>query len=568
MPGLITEDGTTGAQEPYTNGYESGADTNGNTNGNATANAYANYISSTKEVNHDDWFIGSVDQGTTSSRFIIFNSWADPVAMHQIEFENLYPQSGWHDQSPYELLDTVEECIEKATEKFVALGYNKSQIKAVGITNQRETTVCWDKTTGEPICQAVVWPDTRTKNLVRELKARPGADKLTDICGLPLSTYPSSVKLMWMIKHHGEVGKAYEEGRLAFGTVDSWLVYKLNGGVERNIHVTDTTNASRTMFMNLHTRQYDEELLNFFEIDPSKVAMPKIGTLKGVKIGGCLGDQSSALVGQCGFNAGQAKNTYGTGCFLLYNVGTKPVISKYGLLATVAYDFGEGSEPVYALEGSVAVAGSGVKFLLNNLGFERDSHRITALAESVEDNGGLVFVTAFSGLFAPYWIDDAKGTIFGITQHTQRGHIARATLEATCFQTRAILDAMERDSGHKLHSLAVDGGMSNSDLTMQTQADVSDIHVARPPMRETTALGAAIAAGMAADGCGWDSLEDVAEMMRIKDHVKIFKPVKDKKKVARMYANWERAVQMSRGWVVQEEDDGPELASSIKQSQS
>ncbi|KAK8084961.1 Actin-like ATPase [Apiospora hydei] len=570
MPGLITEDGASGAHDaPYTNDYTNGADTNGHPSDqlNARINGYANGHSngasngSTREVNHDDWFIGSVDQGTTSSRFIIFNSWADPVAMHQIEFENLYPQSGWHDQAPYELLDTVEECIEKATEKFVALGYLKSQIKAVGITNQRETTICWDKNTGEPLCQAVVWPDTRTKDLVRELKNRPGAEKLTELCGLPLSTYPSSVKLMWMIKHHGEVSKAYEESRLAFGTVDSWLIYKLNGGIEKNIHVTDTTNASRTMFMNLHTRQYDDQLLNFFEIDPSKVALPKI-------IGGCLGDQSSALVGQCGFNAGQAKNTYGTGCFLLYNVGTKPVISKYGLLATVAYDFGEGSEAVYALEGSVAVAGSGVKFLLNNLGFERDSHRISALAESVEDNGGLVFVTAFSGLFAPYWIDDAKGTIFGITQHTKRGHIARATLEATCFQTRAILDAMERDSGHKLHSLSVDGGMSNSDLTMQTQADVSDIHVARPPMRETTALGAAIAAGMAADGCGWHSLEDVAEMMRIKDHVKIFKPVNDKKKVARMYANWERAVQMSRGWVVQEEDDGPEHATAIKQSQS
>ncbi|KAK8045252.1 glycerol kinase-like protein [Apiospora rasikravindrae] len=591
MPGLITEDGANGAHEaPYMNNYTNGADTNGHPsdqlnahiNDNANGNSYGAPNGSTREVNHDDWFIGSVDQGTTSSRFIIFNSWADPVAMHQIEFENLYPQSGWHDQAPYELLDTVEECIEKATEKFVALGYLKSQIKAIGITNQRETTICWDKNTGEPLCQAVVWPDTRTKDLVRELKNRPGAEKLTDLCGLPLSTYPASVKLMWMIQHHGEVSKAYEESRLAFGTVDSWLIYKLNGGTERNIHVTDTTNASRTMFMNLHTRKYDDFLLNFFEIDPSKVALPKIvpssspdaygsiakGALAGVKIGGCLGDQSSALVGQCGFNAGQAKNTYGTGCFLLYNVGTKPVISKYGLLATVAYDFGEGSEAVYALEGSVAVAGSGVKFLLNNLGFERDSHRISALAESVEDNGGLVFVTAFSGLFAPYWIDDAKGTIFGITQHTKRGHIARATLEATCFQTRAILDAMERDSGHKLHSLSVDGGMSNSDLTMQTQADVSDIQVARPPMRETTALGAAIAAGMAADGCGWDSLEDVAEMMRIKDHVKIFKPVNDRKKVARMYANWERAVQMSRGWVVQEEDDGPEHATAIKQSQT
>lgn len=564
MPSVVSDaNGVNGVEDahhnaPSTNGAN--GHTNGYTNGNSEG------------VNLDEWFLGSVDQGTTSTRFIIFNNWADPVAMHQIEFENLYPHSGWHDQSPDELIRTVEECIEKACEKFTAKGYNLSQIKAVGITNQRETTLCWDKNTGEALCQAVVWPDTRTKDLVRELKTHPFADKIPELTGLPLSTYPSSVKLMWLINHHTEVKEAYHDGRLAFGTVDSWMIYRLNG-VARNVHVTDTTNASRTMFMNLHTRQYDDDLLNFFGIDRNKVTLPKIvpsscsesygsiarGALKGVKITGCLGDQSSALVGQCGFNAGQAKNTYGTGCFLLYNVGTKPVISKYGLLATVAYDFGKHCEPVYALEGSVAVGGSGVKFLLKNLGLERDSHRITALAESVEDNGGLVFVTAFSGLFAPYWIDDARGTIFGITQHTQKGHIARATLEATCFQTRAILEAMERDSGHKLNSLAVDGGMSNSDLTMQTQADISGIQVARPPMRETTALGAAIAAGLAVEGCGWDTLDDVAEMMRIKDHIKFFEPKMDKKKVARMYGNWERAVQMSRGWVVDAEEEDYEV---------
>lgn len=310
-------------------------------------------------------------------------------------------------------------------EQFISKGYSKSQIKAIGITNQRETTVCWDKQTGEPLCNAVVWPDTRTSNLVRELKNRPKADKLLNLCGLPLSTYPSSVKLLWLIRNHEAVGKAYEESRLAFGTVDSWLIYRLNGGKEKNVHVTDSTNASRTMFMNLRTLKYDDELLNFFGIDREKVALPKIvpsscsesfgtvakGALEGIKIAGCLGDQSSALVGQCGFSPGQAKNTYGTGCFLLYNVGTRPVISSHGLLATVAYDFGKGAQPVYALEGSIAVAGSGVKFLMNNLGFVRDSSRVTELAESVKDNGGVVFVTAFSGLFAPYWIDDAKGTL-------------------------------------------------------------------------------------------------------------------------------------------------------------
>jgi glycerol kinase len=331
----------------------------------------------------------------------------------------------WHEHDPKELISSVEQCIEEATKKFKELGHQESDIKAIGITNQRETTLCWDKITGEPIHNAIVWPDTRTKSIVRELKAKKGSEKLQDICGLPLSTYPSSVKLVWLLRNVIPVQKAYDEGRLAFGTVDTWLVYKLNGGKDANVHVTDTTNASRTMFMNLHTAQYDDSLLEFFDVNPKNVTLPKIvpssdkeafgkiayGALKGIRITGCLGDQSAALVGQCGFNPGEAKNTYGTGCFLLYNVGDKPVISKHGLLATVAYDFGGDRKPIYALEGSIAVAGSGVKFLMNNLGFIAHSSKITELAESVEDNGGVIFVTAFSGLFAPYWIDDAKGTL-------------------------------------------------------------------------------------------------------------------------------------------------------------
>ena len=315
--------------------------------------------------------------------------------------------------------------MEKATEKFLDLGHKVSDIKAIGITNQRETIVCWDTNTGEPIYNAIVWPDTRTKSIVRELKAKKGADRLLQICGLPLSTYPSAVKLLWLLRNVKEVKAAYDEGRLSFGTVDSWLIYNLNGGKKNNIHVTDGSNASRTMFMNLETLQYDDQLLDFFEVNRKNVTLPKIiassdkeaygsiehGVLKGIKITGCLGDQSAALVGQCGFSPGEAKNTYGTGCFLLYNVGEKPVVSKHGLLATVAYDFGGNRKPVYALEGSIAVAGSGVKFLMNNLGFIAHSSRVTELAESVSDNGGVIFVTAFSGLFAPYWIDDAKGTL-------------------------------------------------------------------------------------------------------------------------------------------------------------
>ncbi|KAL2016100.1 hypothetical protein VTK56DRAFT_4274 [Thermocarpiscus australiensis] len=518
-------------------------------------------IRETEEEKRERWFVGSIDQGTTSSRFLIFNGEGEPVACHQIEFENLYPKSGWHEQDPLELLSSVEQCIDEAMRKFGELGYSKSDIRAIGITNQRETTVVWDSTTGEPLYNAIVWPDTRTKTLVRELKSRESADTLTGLCGLPLSTYPSSVKLLWLLQNVDAVKRAYEEGRLAFGTVDSWLIYKLNGGAqaEKPVHVTDSTNASRTMFMNLRTLQYDDKLLGFFGIDRNKIQLPKIvpssdpecfgkvasGALAGVPIAGCLGDQSSALVGQCGFSPGQAKNTYGTGCFLLYNVGTEPVISKYGLLATVAYDFGGGRKPAYALEGSIAVAGSGVSFLMNNLGFAAQAKQISELAESVEDNGGVVFVTAFSGLFAPYWIDDAKGTLFGLTQHTTKGHIARATLEATCFQTRAILDAMEKDSRHKLESLAVDGGLSNSDLCMQTQADVSGIPVDRPRMRETTALGAAIAAGLATGV--WRELADLRDVNRAGR--KVFTPRMDRATADRLFRKWEQAVEMSRGWV-------------------
>lgn len=333
----------------------------------------------------------------------------------------------WHEHDPYELLQTVETCIENATKTFTEKGLDTAKIHAIGVTNQRETTVLWDKNTGEPLYNAIVWPDTRTKSLVRELKAKQGSDKLLELCGLPLSTYPSSVKLLWLLQNNETVKAAYDDGRLAFGTIDTWLIYKLNGGVERRgepVYVTDPTNASRTMFMNLRTLKYDDELLSFFGIDRQKMSLPEIvpsshptafgalsrGPLKGVPITGCLGDQSSALVGQLGFKPGQAKNTYGTGCFLLYNVGNKPVISKSGLLATVAFDFGDGN-PIYALEGSVAVAGSGVTFLLNNLGLIENSKAIDEVALSVPDNGGVYFVTAFSGLFAPYWIDDAKGTV-------------------------------------------------------------------------------------------------------------------------------------------------------------
>jgi glycerol kinase len=471
----------------------------------------------------------------------------------------------WHEHDPQELLSSVETCIEQAVKAFEAKGHKKSDIKAVGLTNQRETTVVWDSETGEPLFNAIAWPDTRTQSLVRELKKREGAEKLQDICGLPISTYPSAVKLMWLMRNVDKVKQAYEAGRLAFGTPDTWLLYKLTGGKGQGVFVSDSTNASRTMFMDLKTLDYDESVLAFYGIDRKKIQLPKIvpsssktaygsfvsGVLSGVPITGCLGDQSAALVGQQGFSEGSAKNTYGTGCFLLYNVGTSPVISKNGLLGTIGYDFREfeNTKPVYALEGSIAVAGSAVKFLTNNLGLATTSEGITELAGTVSNNGGCVFVTAFSGLFAPYWIDDAKGTIFGVTQYTQKGHIARATLEATCFQTKAILDAMEKDSGKTLAELAVDGGMSNSDLCMQTQANIIDIPVDRPAMRETTALGAAMAAGLAVGV--WKSFDELKKLNR--EGRTLFKPNVSKKQSEGMYKVWTKAVEMCKGWVDEEE---------------
>lgn len=513
------------------------------------------------------FFIGAIDQGTTSTRFIIFDGTGSPVASHQHEFTQHYPQSGWHEHDPAELIASVENCMKRATATFTDLGHNISDIRAVGITNQRETTLVWDVETGEALHNAIAWPDTRTKGLVRELQKKEEelGLKFSELTGMPISTYPSAVKLVWLLRHVPKVREAYDSGRLAFGTVDTWLLYNLNGK-NKDYFVTDSTNASRTMFMNLHTVKYDPKLLEFFDIDIGKLNLPRIvpssdaqaygriasGPLAGMKIAGCLGDQSAALVGQQGFTPGSAKNTYGTGCFLLYNVGETPVVSTHGLLATIAYDFGGKRKPVYALEGSVAVAGSGVKFLMNNMGFITHSHKISDLAATVEDNGGCVFVTAFSGLFAPYWIDDAKGTIFGITQHTQRGHIARATLEATCFQTRAILDAMEKDSGHKLSALAVDGGMSNSNLCMQAQANIIGISVDRPAMRETTALGAAIAAGFAVDI--WKEFEELKAINQ-KDRV-IFSPDCTPEVSKKMFKKWSRAVEMSRGWLDPDEAGG------------
>ncbi|KAK6607694.1 glycerol kinase [Botrytis cinerea] len=487
-------------------------------------NSVSSHESFVSVSNHES-FIGSIDQGTTSTRFLIFNKDGEPVASHQVEFSQIYPESGlltmkrWHEHDPLEIIDSIEVCIECAVNQFEKQGHSARQIKAVGLTNQRETTVVWDHETGEPLANAIVWTDTRNQALIRKLKARLGSNQLQGLCGLPLSIYPSVAGVC---------------------TIDSWVIYKLNGGPKKNVFVTDPTNASRSMFMNLHTLKYDEQLLDFFRFDMDKLHLPKIVRSSDRE---SFGDQSAALVGQKGFTPGRAKNTYGTGCFLLYHVGDKPVISTHGLLSTVAYDFD--GKPQYALEGSIAVAGSSIKFLQNNLGFIDSSAKISQLAETVEDNGGVTFVTAFSGLFAPYWYDDARGTLFGITAYTQKGHIARATLEATCFQTKAILNAMEKDSGKKLAELAVDGGMCNSDLCMQTQADLISIPVERPRMLETTALGAAIAAGFAVGVWEtFDELKNINTVGKTEFHPKIT-PEESKEKFSR----WTKAVEMCKGWL-------------------
>nr|CAG8489326.1 6585_t:CDS:2 [Entrophospora candida]CAG8621079.1 6412_t:CDS:2 [Entrophospora candida] len=501
-------------------------------------------------------FIGSIDQGTTSSRFLIFDEHGDLICSHQMEFPQHYPRPGWVEHDPSDILKSVQECVKETLKKFHGLGYSFSDIKAIGITNQRETTLAWDKTTGKPLYNAIVWPDVRTHDLVHRLNkiSSLGSKVLNDICGLPITTYFSALKLKWMLENVPEVKEAHDNDNLLFGTVDTWLIWNLSGGVDGGLHVTDVTNASRTMFMNIKTLEWSKESLDFFQVKSS--CLPKIcssseiyGTIKtikeleGIPIAGVLGDQQAALVGQKCFTRGDAKSTYGTGCFMLFNTGKDPVISESGLLTTVGYKFGN-QDAVYALEGSIAVAGSAIKWVRDNLKIINETSEINTLAASVENTGGVYFVTAFSGLFAPYWRDDARGCIVGITQYTNKCHIARATLEAACFQAKAILNAMNKDSGHPLTSLKVDGGMTNSDICMQIQSDILNIEVNRPAMRETTALGAAIAAGFAVKI--WNSLDDLKNV-NTKGHT-IFSPKITNEEAQIKFEQWEKAVQRSLDW--------------------
>jgi glycerol kinase len=500
-------------------------------------------------------YVGALDEGTTSTRFILFDIKGKIVAIHQMEFAQIYPKPGWVEHDPDELVETALECMSAVRKKLKVLGIHPSQIKAIGITNQRETTCVWDKETGESLANAIVWSDARTTDTVAKLKAKSGADKIQELCGLPISTYFAGVKLRWLLDHNEEVKNAYDKGNLCFGTVDSWLLWNLTGGLNGGRHITDATNASRSMFMNIRTLEYDPDLLKFFGVE--KVILPQIvsssevygrlgsGPFSGVPLSGCLGDQSAALVGQLGFRPGEAKNTYGTGCFLLYNTGEEPIISQNGLLTTIGFKFGKEGKPIYALEGSISVAGSAIKWLRDNIGLIETSEEIGELAAKVEDSAGVVFVTALSGLFAPYWRDDARGTIFGLTQFTKKEHLCRAALEAVCFQSKAILDAMEKDSGKPFKNLKVDGGITNSNVAMQIQADLLGISVERPEMRETTALGAAIAAGFAVGV--WKSFDELLEINQ--ENKSVFEPHYSQERREKEMKLWNKAVEKSFGWI-------------------
>uniref|UniRef100_A0A8C1M8K6 Probable glycerol kinase n=1 Tax=Cyprinus carpio TaxID=7962 RepID=A0A8C1M8K6_CYPCA len=480
---------------------------------------------------------------------LVFNAkTAELLSHHQVEIKQSFPKEGWVEEDPKEILQSVYECMDRTCEKLTQLNIDISNIKAVGVTNQRETTLVWDKETGEPLYNAIVWLDLRTQSTVERLiNKTPGRNKNHLKTGLPISTYFSAVKLRWLMDNVEKVHEAVLSHRAMFGTVDSWLIWCLTGGKKGGVHCTDVTNASRTMLFNIHTMDWDPELCKYVQICIHTVLYTfflKSGPLTGVPISGCLGDQSAALVGQMCFKDGQAKNTYGTGCFLLKNVGTKPVMSDHGLLTTVAYKLGRDKPACYALEGSVAIAGAVVRWLKDNLGIIQTSTELEKLAADVGTSYGCYFVPAFSGLYAPYWEPSARGIICGLTQFTNRSHLAFAALEAVCFQTREILDAMNQDSGIHLSQLQVDGGMTSNRLLMQLQADILCIPVVKPSMPETTALGAAMAAG-AAEGVSVWSLnpEDLTEVTSEK-----FEPQINPEESELRYARWKKAVQRAMNW--------------------
>ena len=495
-------------------------------------------------------YIGSIDQGTTSTRFCVFDAAGRIVSAAQKEHKQIYPQPGWVEHDPEEIWQATQDVIAVALEQGKL---RASDLAAIGITNQRETTVLWNRKTGKPVANALVWQDTRVDEYVTELSHDGGIDRFRVKTGLPLSTYFSSLKIRWLLDRIPAVREQAEAGDVIFGNIDTFLTWHLTGGADGGLHITDVTNASRTQLMDLDTLSWDKELLDAFRIPPA--VLPGIrssgevyGTVKnsaasGTVIAGILGDQQAALVGQTCFKSGEAKNTYGTGCFLLMNTGERSVRSKYGLVTTVGYKFGE--QPAhYALEGSIAITGALVQWVRDNLGLIRTSPEIEALAQTVEDDGGVYFVPAFSGLYAPYWKHDARGVIAGLTRYVNKGHIARAVLEATAFQTREVVEAMEKDSGIALDVLRVDGGMVDNALLMQFQADILDRPVVKPLVKETTALGAAYAAGLAVNF--YKSTDDLRARWAAD---RTWRPGMNEAKRAQMYRQWKKAVTRSFEWV-------------------
>ena len=489
-------------------------------------------------------YVAAIDQGTTSTRCILFDHNGNIVSSDQKEHQQIYPKPGWVEHDALEIWEHSQRVMRGALDKS---GVEVADIAAIGITNQRETTLVWERATGRPVYNAIVWQDTRTDGICTELAKMNGQKRFQEKTGLPLATYFSGPKIKWILENVPGTRQRAEKGELIFGNMDTWLLWNMTGA-----HVTDVTNASRTMLMDLKTLDWDEEILRILNIprgmlpeihSSSEVYGSAKGGLGGVPVAGDLGDQQAALFGQTCYKSGEAKNTYGTGCFMLLNTGGKPVISNNGLLTTLGYKIGN-QPAVYALEGSIAISGALVQWLRDNLGLIEKSADVETLAGSVEDNGGIYFVPAFSGLFAPYWRSDARGVIVGMTRFINKGHIARAALEATAFQTREVLDAMEKDSGVKLTALKVDGGMVFNELLMQFQADILNVPVIRPKVAETTALGAAYAAGLAVGF--W---KDYDELRANWGMDKQWKPSMSTEKRNSLFASWKKAVTKTFDWI-------------------
>jgi glycerol kinase len=496
-------------------------------------------------------YVVALDQGTTSSRAIVFDHSGRVVSVGQKEHEQILPRAGWVEHDPLEIWRNVQEVIGIALSKA---DITRHDVAAIGITNQRETTVVWDRATGNPVYNAIVWQDTRTQQIVERLAKKGGVDRFKETVGLPLSTYFAGTKIVWILDNVAGAREHAERGELMFGTTDTWVLWNLTGGTNGGVHVTDVTNASRTMFMDLESLQWDDDILKAFDVPRSMLpeirssseiygAAESSSLLREVPIAGILGDQQAATFGQAAFDQGEAKNTYGTGNFLLFNTGEEIVRSKNGLLTTVGYKLGDGPAH-YVLEGSIAVTGSLIQWLRDNLGIISSAAAVEKLAREVDDNGGAYFVPAFSGLFAPYWRADARGALVGLTRFVNKSHIARAALEATAFQTREVLDAVNADSGVPLTELKVDGGMVANDLLMQIQADILGVPVVRPVVAETTALGAAYVAGLAVGF--WNDLDELrANWQEDRRWERAIEPAE----AERQFRNWKKAVTKTFDWV-------------------